>query len=385
MPNAILTNSRSESGPSGRSCSSFHEADWNGLCATGPFVDWRFLASAEAGGCTGANSGWHPQVLSETANGRLRCVAPAWLKDHSHGEFVFDFAWARASQQAGMPWYPKLLIAAPFSPVTGPRLLGSESHTQAAIDLVRRVEARVEALDLWSAGVNFCDEHDAAVLREAGWLERFDWQYHWHNDGYGDFEDFLARLERKPRKNIRAERRRVRQAGWRFRWRDGHELDAADLDLVDRCYQTTFALYGNLPSLNRTFFETVARRFGREFLVCIASQGARDLACAVFWRDATRLYGRYWGSLIETRDVHFETCYYQGIDYCIAEGLEWFEPGAQGEHKIRRGFLPRRTCSFHYIRHPGLREGIRRWLRAEAEMLAHRRRQLEQLDPFRQD
>jgi len=379
-----LTSSRTESGLPARPFSAFDESEWNGLCRTGPFVDWRFLFSAEASGCTGAGSGWRPLALGEWVNERLRCAAPAWLKDHSHGEFVFDFAWARASQQAGMPWYPKLLIAAPFSPVTGPRLLGSESHPQAAIDLAGRVEAQVEALGLWSAGVNFCDQHDAAVLREAGWLERFDWQYHWHNDGYGDFEDFLARLGRKPRKNIRAERRRVRQAGWRFRWCDGHGLDAADLDLVDRCYQTTFALYGNLPSLNRAFFESVARRFGREFLVCIASQGGRDLACAVFWRDATRLYGRYWGSLIETRDVHFETCYYQGIDYCIAEGLEWFEPGAQGEHKIRRGFLPRRTRSFHYIRHPGLRTAIRHWLQAEAEMLEHRREQLEQLDPFRQ-
>ncbi|WP_376690940.1 GNAT family N-acetyltransferase [Wenzhouxiangella sp. EGI_FJ10409] len=379
-----MTSNRTDSLEIERPFSTLDEADWNGLCKTGPFADWRFLASAEETGCTGALSGWRPLAMTETGNGRMACAAPAWLKDHSHGEFVFDFAWAQASQQAGMPWYPKLLVAAPFTPVTGPRLLGSERDPQAALGLVRRMESLVEELDLWSGGVNFCAPADAAVLREAGWLERFDWQYHWQNDGYRDFDHFLEQLKRKPRKNIRAERRRVHEEGWRFRWRDGNELEPTELALVDRCYQTTFALYGNLPSLNRDFFERAAARFGSDFLVCIASHGGEDLACAVFWRDGKRLYGRYWGSLVETRDVHFETCYYQGIDYCIAKGLEWFEPGAQGEHKIRRGFLPRRTRSFHYIRHPGLREGIRHWLQAEAGFLERRREQLEQFNPFKQ-
>lgn len=381
-----MTSSRTESEPAERTFSDFGQACWNGLCAgTGPFVDWRFLAAAEETGCTGESTGWRPMPLTEHDDGELACAAPAWLKDHSHGEFVFDFAWAQASQQAGMPWYPKLLVAAPFTPVAGPRLIGAERHPQAARRLVERMEALVEERNLWSAGVNFCNASDAAVLREAGWLERFDWQYHWQNHDYGDFEEFLGRLRRKPRKNIRAERRRVHEAGWRFRWRDGRDLDQSELDLVDRCYQTTFALYGNLPSLNRAFFERAAARFGERFVVCIASLGGDDLACAVFWRDRERLYGRYWGSLVETRDVHFETCYYQGIDYCIAEGLERFEPGAQGEHKIRRGFLPQRTRSFHYIRHPGLREGVSRWLESEGAFLERRREQLEELDPFLAD
>ncbi|NBB91567.1 MAG: GNAT family N-acetyltransferase [Gammaproteobacteria bacterium] len=367
-----------------RPFSGFEETAWNGLCeSTGPFVDWRFLASAEEAGCTGGATGWRPCPLTEPAEGDVVCAAPAWLKEHSHGEFVFDFAWAQASRQAGMPWYPKLLVAAPFTPVTGPRLLGAESHPRSALRLVRRMESLVEALDLWSAGVNFCDPHDAGVLREAGWLERFDWQYHWSNDGYADFDDFLGRLRRKPRKNILAERRRVHEAGWRFRWRDGASLEESEIDLVDRCYQTTFALYGNLPSLNREFFTRAASRFGQQFLICIADLHGEDLACAVFWRDGKRLYGRYWGSLVDTRDVHFETCYYQGVDYCIRHGLEGFEPGAQGEHKIRRGFLPSRTRSFHYIRHPGLREGVRRWLAAEGEYLENRREQLQALDPFK--
>jgi hypothetical protein len=379
-----LTSNKTEQRGGEQAFSDLSEAHWNSLCrATGPFVDWRFLAAAEESGCVGGSTGWRPLPLIEYAEDEVACAAPAWLKAHSHGEFVFDFAWAQASHQAGMPWYPKLLLAAPFTPVTGPRLLGAERYPDAAARLVNRIEGLVEDRKLWSAGINFCDGADAAVLREAGWLERFDWQYHWRNDSYRDFDDFLDRLRRKPRKNVRAERRRVVEAGWAFRWRNGETLTPREIDLVDRCYQTTFALYGNLPSLNREFFERASVRFGEQFLVCIASNDGQDQACAVFWRDQRRLYGRYWGSLVETRDVHFETCYYQGIDYCIAEGLEWFEPGAQGEHKIRRGFLPQRTRSFHYIRHPGLREGVRQWLESESAFLERRRARLDELDPFK--
>lgn len=360
------------------------ESDWNGLDGkTGPFVDWRFLASAVQAGCTGGDSGWHPLPLIERHNGQTVCAAPLWLKHHSHGEFVFDFAWAEVSNEAGMPWYPKLLVAAPFTPVSGPRLLGSERDPDAALRLIERIESRVESDDLWSASVNFCSPSDAAVLHTAGWLERFDWQYHWHNPGYADFDDFLAGLKHKPRKNIRAERRRVHEAGWQFRWRDGSALTASELDLLDRCYRSTFALYGNWPSLNREFFALNARHFGARFLACIATLDGQDLACAIFWRDDTRLYGRYWGSLIESRDLHFEVCYYQGIELAIRCGLRWFEPGAQGEHKIRRGFLPVKTRSFHFIRHPDLRQGVRQWLAEEARFLDQRRVQLDQLDPFR--
>jgi uncharacterized protein len=364
--------------------SSIDRLDWNGLGdRTGPFVDWRFLSALEASGSVGAASGWLPQALTEQdEQGRLLAAAPAYLKSHSHGEFVFDWAWARAAQGAGLPWYPKLLVASPYSPVPGPRLLGADRHPQAAERLVQQIERLVE-INAWSsAGVNFCSLEDAAILEAAGWLGRFDWQFHWHNPGYRDFGDFLGRLQRKPRKNIRAERRRVAEAGWTFEWKDGSALEPEDLDLADRCYQATFALYGNLPMLKREFFRLNAASFGPDFLLCIARQNGQALACAIFWRDQKRLYGRYWGSLVDTRDVHFETCYYQGIDYCIAHGLEWFEPGAQGEHKIRRGFLPTKTRSYHYIRHPGMRQAIKRYLQAEGEALMEYREQLRRLEPF---
>jgi len=364
--------------------SNLEQPVWDGLCATpGPFVDWRFLASAAEAGCTGPAAGWHPLALIENdADGQPAAGAPAWLKDHSHGEFVFDFAWARAADQIGLPWYPKLLVAAPFTPVTGPRLLGAEQHPQAGQRLIATMQRLVDDHALSSGAVNFCSATDADLLRRAGWLERFDWQYHWHNPGYASFDEFLAGLRRKPRKNIRAERRKAREQGWTFRFRSGHELTGAELDLVDSCYRTTFHLYGNRPSLNRAFFELAARRFGAQFLVCIAARDNTDLACAIFWRDNDRLYGRYWGSLVDTRDVHFEACYYQGISYCIEHGLSWFEPGAQGEHKIRRGFLPRKTRSFHYVRDPRMRAGIADWLQAEAGMLREYRQRLEALNPF---
>lgn len=359
-------------------------ARWQSLSpATGPFVHWDFLDTLAQSGCTGEASGWTPCSLSQGSGpDDVKVAAPAWIKQHSHGEFVFDWAWARAALQAGLAWYPKLLVAAPFTPVTGPRLLGVEQHRPQAEGLVEQMERLVEQRCFSSAGVNFCTEADAAVLSDAGWLSRFDWQYHWRNEGYRDFEDFLDRFRRKARKNLRAERRKVTESGWSFVWKDGSTLNDEEIDLVTRCYLSTFRMYGNSPSLNRNFFAAIAARFNSEFIVCLGRRHETPLAAAVFWRDATRLYGRYWGSLIDTRDVHFEACYYQGIEYCIREGLQWFEPGAQGEHKIRRGFLPQRTRSFHYIRHAGMRNAIARYLTAEAQALESYRRDLERLNPF---
>ena len=349
-------------------------AHWNALIRDdNPFVDHRFLSALEQSGCLEAGSGWQARPIAlDDADG----FAPAYLKHHSHGEFVFDWAWADAAERSGLHWYPKLLVGSPYSPVTGPRLLGDGTRT------LRSIEQFIDDHQLMAASINFCDAQDREVLFHSGWLKRHDWQFHWQNPGYRDFDDFLDRLKRKPRKNIRRERRLAHGDGWSYRWLTGDELTDEQIAFIHRCYQTTFMLYGNLPALNHAFFSHNARRFGPQFLVCIASQHDQDLACGVFWRNQTHLYGRYWGSLCETRDVHFETCYYQGIDYAIREGLKVFEPGAQGTHKIRRGFVPVKTWSYHYIDHPGLREGIRRWLQMEAQALANYREELQSLIPF---
>lgn len=365
------------------SLAALDESDWKALSEGNPFVDWRFLNDLEQAGSVGKPAGWIPYpIADEDINGRILSAAPAYLKEHSHGEFVFDWAWARAAQGAGLSWYPKLLVASPFSPVTGPRLLGSDRHPQAASRVIEELQRIVLEHGLSSAGINYCTEHDARLLDQAGWLSRYDWQFHWSNRDYGDFDDFLATLRRRARKNIRAERRKVQESGWTFRWVSGQDISARELELATRCYLSTFALYGNRPMLNAEFFRRSAASFSDRFLVCIASHADEDLACAVFWRSESTLYGRYWGSLDDTRDVHFETCYYQGIDYCIRHGLKTFEPGAQGEHKIRRGFLPVKTRSFHFIRHPGMHRAIAQYLKAEDQALMRYREHLETLSPY---
>jgi hypothetical protein len=353
--------------------------DWNAHNrSANPFTDHRFLQALTATASIRPETGW-TDLSAAFAQGDA--FAPVWSKTNSHGEFVFDFAWADAARRAGLRWYPKLLVAAPVTPVTGPRLLGRDDHARRA--LVQRLADAVESQEYSCCSVNFCDDVDARILDESGWLSRCDWQYHWFNHGYRDFDDFLDRLRSKPRKNIRRERRLAHADGWRFRWLDGRTATDRELRTVHDCYRTTFMLYGNLPSLNLAFFARAAREFGAQFLVCMASRDDEDLACSVFWKSDTRLFGRYWGARTETRDVHFEACYYQGIDYCIRHGLDAFEPGAQGEHKIRRGFVPVRTRSYHYIRHPALREGIRRWLDMERRALDQYRDELRGIEPYR--
>lgn len=337
------------------------------------FVDPRFLQALSENRCIGPETGWNPVQGID---------APAFLKTHSHGEFVFDWIWARAAEQAGIRWYPKLLIAAPFSPVTGPRLARDPSNEDQAVKTLAQIEQFCAEAKLSNAGINFCSPLDREILDASDWLPRFDWQFHWENRNYRDFEDFLSTLKRKARKNIRAERRKPAERGWHFRWHDGSQLDEATLRLAHQCYQTTHALYGNHPALTFGFFADIARLFGDQLLLCIATLQGEDLAAAIFFRDQERLYGRYWGSLVETKDVHFETCYYQGIDYCIRHGLKWFEPGAQGEHKIKRGFLPQATHSYHWFASQPLKVAIEDYLAREKTALLAYREDLATLSPY---
>ena len=361
------------------------ELNWQGLDPKlGPFVDPRFIQGLINCGCVGGDSGWHfdPVILGDDS--APQAIALAWIKHHSHGEFVFDWHWARAAHGAGLNWYPKLLVAAPFSPITGPRLIGADGCPDTAQRLIQALTEQGRTRQVSSIGINFCRPDEAAALSRAGWLMRHDYQFHWPNRGYRTFDDFLSQLQRKPRKNIRAERRRVEQEGWQISWKNGAQMTESDLALITHCYLMTFARYGNMPMLNQAFFTHCAEQFGEQFLVCLASPGDDQpaQAAAIFWRDQHRLYGRYWGSLVETRDLHFELCYYQGIEYCIRHGLSAFEPGAQGEHKIRRGFLPQKTHSAHYIRHPGMRQAITHALQHEAQALAQYREQLRSLEPY---
>jgi hypothetical protein len=340
-------------------------ARWDALLAdTQPFLRHAFLATLEDSGSVGGRSGWQPchQVLLDE-RGELRAAVPLYRKAHSYGEYVFDWAWADACQRAGIPYYPKLLAAVPFSPVSGARLLGDADALGHLLD-----ELGGGLVEHGHSGlhVNFTDgQADAVLGRRAGWLERIGCQFHWHNRGYRDFQDFLDALASRKRKQLRKEREQVAGQGIDFQWRDGADVSEAEWDFVYACYANTYQVRGQSPYLTRAFFSLLAERMPQAIRLVLATQGARPVAMAFSLQDEQALYGRYWGCLAEFDRLHFETCFYQGIEQAIASGKQRFDAGAQGEHKLIRGFEPVITRSWHYLAHPGLRAAVADFLRQE--------------------
>jgi len=360
-------------------------AAWNALRPDdNPFLDHAFLAGLERHGCIDARTGWQPHHLGLYDGHRLIAAAPLYLKGNSHGEFVFDWSWAGAYERHGFDYYPKLLCAVPYSPVSGPRLLAGNGGDAGALRLrlIEAMRAECERLDLSSVHLNFAADADATTFAGADWLPRFDWQFHWRNQGWRDFDGFLAALNHKKRKNIRQERARVARAGVQCEIRGGGELDDADWRALHDFYLATFDDKGNYPALTLDFF----RHLGRELPHCVVAVLCRRngalIAGALLLRSSTTLYGRYWGCRETVEGLHFEACYYQGIDYCLREELSVFEPGAQGEHKLARGFLPTRTRSFHWIADTRFREAIAASLRQEAHLLDNYRAELLEHSPY---
>lgn len=352
-------------------------ADWDALVADdNPFVGHAFLSGLERHGCLSAEYGWQPHHLGVYAEERLVAAAPLYLKGNSHGEFVFDWSWAAAYERNGLAYYPKLLAGVPYSPVTGPRLLAGRGEDAVALRrvLTGLIERETGRLGLSSAHANFVADDDAAALADAGWLARGDWQFHWHNRGWSDFDDFLDALSSKKRKNIRQERAQVARAGVHCTPMLGGDLDEATWNAVHRLYRRTFDAHGNYAALTPAFFRHLGRALPTRSVVVLCRRGAELVAMALFLRSADTLYGRYWGAESEVPGLHFEACYYQGIDYCLREGLARFEPGAQGEHKVARGFLPVATRSFHHVVDERFRAAIADALRAEARALEDYRR-----------
>lgn len=339
-------------------------ASWDALHeGDNPFIHHAFLSALERTGCLRPDWGWTPHHLTLWAGDELIAAAPMYLKANSHGEFVFDHAWARAYAQHGLDYYPKWLGAVPYSPVPGPRLL-ARSNTDRAM-LVQVMEAFADRQGLSSAHVNFHSDVDDVNFPDS-WLLREDVQYHWQNTvGWRDFDDFLGAMDHKHRKNIRSERRKVGEAGVRFRHLHGDEANEADLDAIHGFYLQTFAEYGNSPALTRDFIGEIARTMPRNILIILAEHQGEPIAGALCLRGPDTLYGRYWGSHAQLPGLHFETCYYQGIDYCLREGLTRFEPGAQGEHKLARGFLPAIVRSRHWIADPRFRAALGEWCEEE--------------------
>ena len=344
-------------------------ADWDALAGgdgtpagDDPFTAHAFLAGLEREGCLAPRYGWTPRHASLHRDGRLVAAAPAYLKTNSHGEFVFDHAWAHAYVRAGERYYPKWLVAVPYTPAGGPRLLAVDADARQA--LASALVARAASDGLSSVHVNFHPAAEAAAFA-ADWCERTDVQFHWRDRGWPDFDAFLAALQPRKRKNIRQERQRVARAGVTFRVLHGDEAADADLAAMHGFYRRTFAGYGNHPALTPGFFRHLAREMPRRLVLFLADRGGETIAGALCLRGADTLYGRYWGATEDIPGLHFEACYYQGIDYCLREGLATFEPGAQGEHKIARGFLPVTTHSRHWLADARFRAPIAGWCAEE--------------------
>ena len=355
---------------------------WDALHDGGnPFVAHAFLEGMESHGCLRPRWGWTPRHLALWDGDALVAAAPGYLKQNSHGEFVFDHAWAHAYARHGLEYFPKWLGAVPYSPVSGPRLLARDENARRA--LLAAIADEAGGLGLSSAHINF---HTAAEDDAFGedWLRRTDIQYHWQNDAaWGDFPGFLADMDHRHRKNIRQERAKVARAGVTFRVLHGDEAGDDDLVAMHAFYLETFADYGNAPALTLDFLRHLARTMPRALVLVLADLEGEAVAGALCLRGRDTLYGRYWGARRQLPGLHFETCYYQGIEYCLREGLTRFEPGAQGEHKIARGFLPTQVRSRHWIADPDFRRALRDWCREEAASVESMASTLMRRSPFR--
>lgn len=364
------------------SLASIPAADWDALHdGRNPFVGHAFLEGLERNGCLREDWGWTPHHLALWDGDDLIAAAPGYLKTNSHGEFVFDHAWAQAYAHYGCDYYPKWLCAVPYSPVTGPRLLARTGPARRA--LLAAIPEAIRDAGCSSAHVNFLQADDDAVF-DAGWLQRLDVQYHWRNDaGWLCFEDFLAAMDHKHRKNIRQERAKIARAGVSFRIVHGSDASEADLAAMHGFYLQTFAEHGNSPALTFDFLRHLARSMPCALVLILADREGETVAGALCLRGGDTLYGRYWGASRTLPGLHFETCYYQGIDYCLREGLTRFEPGAQGEHKLDRGFLPTFVRSRHWIADPDFVRPLARWCEEEAAAARSYSAQLAEHSPFR--
>jgi predicted N-acyltransferase len=347
---------------------------WNAVAAGSvgaapqPFLRHEFLSALETSGCVGRGTGWLPRhLLLEDASGGIRAACPLYLKSHSYGEYVFDWAWADAWQRHGRHYYPKLLCAVPFTPVTGPRLLAVDPAAKAA--LAGTLLGLAADSGLSSMHVLFPPADDAALLLELGAMERRGVQYHWHNRGWPDFDAFLADLSQPKRKKIRAERRKVAQAGLQIDRLAGREIRAADWAFFERCYANTYAEHGATPYLNLEFFERIGAALPEHLVLVIARDGRTPVAASLLVTDSQRVYGRYWGAIAQVPCLHFELCYYQAIELAIERGLAVIEGGAQGEHKMARGFEPVATRSMHWLAEPAFADAVERFLAREGGMM----------------
>ena len=373
--------------------SEISETDWNacacpetadGRRAFDPFTTHRFLAALENSGSVGRGTGWVPMHLALRLDGEIAAVAPLYLKSHSQGEYVFDHAWADAYERAGGRYYPKLQCAVPFTPASGRRLLTRPGREDLAPLLLRAMAQIVDQHGLSSAHVTFCPETESATAQEEGWLHRTGVQFHWENRGYADFDDFLAALSSRKRKALRKERERARDFGGTIRALTGDEIEPRHWAAMWDFYQDTGSRKWGTPYLTRAFFDA-AHALRDDVLLILAERDGTPVAGALNFIGRETLYGRYWGCLEDHAFLHFELCYHQATDWAIAHRFARVEAGAQGEHKLARGYMPIATRSAHFIAHPGLRRAVAEYLEAERDAVAAEIADLAALGPYRQE
>ena len=390
-------------------------AAWNNLLAAqspngilNPFMRHEYLAALHASGSATPGTGWTPCFVTLWQGDTLAGACPLYLKAHSYGEYVFDWAWANAYQQHGLDYYPKALVAVPFTPVPGARLLARNAAER--LLLVKALVAWCEAEKLSSLHLLFADDDDGKACEDAGLMLRHTVQFHWTGPdaGYRNFDDFLMSLNQEKRKKIRQERRKVAEAGISFRWSLGKDISQADWDFFYRCYERTYLEHGNAPYLSRDFFTRMQRTMPENWLLFVAEHGQQPIAASLIAvsahpdcaskpidaefssaQDAVApvqgltAYGRYWGALARVDCLHFEACYYQPLEWCIAHGFNKFEGGAQGEHKMARALLPVKTTSAHWLAHPSFADAIERFLEREGAGIDHYMNELERRNPFK--
>ncbi len=365
-------------------------AQWNALLAAQasptPFMRHEYLSALTASASADVQSGWMPAFATLWHGDALAAACPLYVKSHSYGEYVFDWAWANAYQQHGLEYYPKALVAVPFTPVPGSRLLARDAASRT--QLVQGLLQWCAQEKLSSLHLLFGDDDDIQACEAAGLMLRQTVQFHWQNPpgtGWADFDAFLASLAQDKRKKIRQERRKVHEAGVGFRWARGRDIAEADWDFFYRCYARTYREHGNPPYLTRDFFHRMAATQPEAWLLFVAERAGRPIATSLIAlsEDGRVAYGRYWGALERVDCLHFEACYYQPIEWCIAHGVQRFEGGAQGEHKMARALMPVRTRSAHWLAHPGFADAVERFLEREGEGIAGYMDELRERSPFR--
>ena len=355
--------------------------DWNSLAGTQPFLQHAFLRALEDTGCASLETGWMPQHMTLWLGTYLVGAMPMYVKHHSYGEYVFDWAWADAYERNGLSYYPKLLSAVPFTPVTGPRLLAENDDCRRLLVIAAVNFAKNAGLS--SFHCLFPTEAERGIFEDAGLMIREGVQFHWTNPGYRTFEDYLGAMNHDKRKKVRQERRKVLNKGIAFRHLTGAEIGEKDWDFFTDCYVNTYRQHRSMPYLTLEFFLRLGRVMPNNILLIVAQQDGENIAASLNIFDNETLYGRYWGAQLYLPGLHFETCYYQAIEFCIARGISVFEGGAQGEHKLARGLLPTPTCSAHWLAHPGFSGAIEDFLARESLHIRDYIDELNEHNPFK--